>query len=229
MDHHCRTYLPITLPIHFNRSTRLIHLNPFLAWLNNCIGHFNHRYFFMFCIFAWLGTLLVIVFGIPVALNHYLNVDVFSEHFQLSKLFALNTYLNASTNLDPSIVEMDDYMQTTFFDTLKADYQNVKNNFIIFELLLTVSAFVAIGVLMGWHARMITNGETCIESLRNKKERLRLRGARERFFNPFDKGRKNNWRRFFGLNQKGIRLRHVFFPSTHKPWNDGIEWDMLYD
>lgn len=82
---------------------------------------------------------------------------------------------------------------------------------------------------MSWHLKMITNGETCIESLRNKKERLRLKGTRERFFNPFDEGWKNNWRRFFGLDRKEIGLRHVFFPSTHKPTNDGIQWDIYYE
>lgn len=25
------------------------------AWLNNCVGHYNHRYFFSFCFFMTLG------------------------------------------------------------------------------------------------------------------------------------------------------------------------------
>lgn len=82
---------------------------------------------------------------------------------------------------------------------------------------------------MLWHARMITNGETCIEALRNKKERRRLKGTRQKFFNPFDKGWKRNWRRFFGLDQPGIGLRNVLLPSNHKPFGNGIDWDFFYD
>ena len=179
--------------------------------------------------FAWLGTIFVIVFGIPLALNHYFGIDVYDRHFHASSLFDLNNYLNASARLDPVVVDMDYYMQVEFFDALKVNYQKLKNNCIIFELLLTATAFVAIGGLMFWHARMITNGETCIESLRNKKERSRLKGTGVRFVNPFDKGWRNNWRRFFGLDQRGIGLRHVLLPSAHKPLGDGIEWEMFFD
>lgn len=183
----------------------------------------------MFCMFAWLGTIFVIVFGIPIALGHYFSLDIYDQHFHILTLFDLNNYLNSTGQVDASIAAMDQYMQTEFFDAVNVNYSNFKNNCIIFELLLTVSAFFAIGGLMLWHARMITNGETCIESLRNKKERQRLRGTGIRFVNPFDKGRRNNWRRFFGLDQPGIGLRHVLFPSAHKPLGDGIEWDMFFD
>ena len=175
--------------------------------------------------FAWLGTIFVMLFGLPVLLNHYFNIDMNNQDFQFIDLFSFDCYLNASAKLDPIILEMDYYMQTNYFDSIKMNYSNVKNDCIIFMILLTVSAFVAIGGLMGWHAGLITRGETCIESLRNKKERIRFKKLKQRFVNPFDKGSKNNWRRFFGLDQEGITLRRVLFPSTHKPFGDGIVWD----
>lgn len=178
--------------------------------------------------FAWSGTIFVVLFGIPLALNHYFNIDIYDSDFQIYDLFDYNNYLNSSKKVDPAIIAMDEYMQTEYFDSIKMNYQNVKNNCLIFEILLTASAFFAIGGLMAWHAKMITNGETCIESLRNKKERLKLKGTNKRFINPFDKGWKNNWRRFFGLNQKDIGWRCVFFPSNHKPDGDGIEWQINF-
>lgn len=195
----------------------------------DCIGHFNHRYFFMFCMFAWLGTLFVIVFGLPIALNHFYNMDIFDDQFKVSELFQLANYLNASTKLDKVMVETDEYMQIKYFTPIKMNYQNVKNNFVIFELLLTVAAFIAIAGLMAWHARMINRGETCIESLRNKKERARSKMNGERFVNPFDKGALNNWKRFFGLDQDNVGLRCLFFPSRHKPTGNAIDWpDISY-
>uniref|UniRef100_A0A8C3HD27 Palmitoyltransferase n=1 Tax=Chrysemys picta bellii TaxID=8478 RepID=A0A8C3HD27_CHRPI len=31
--------------------------NPGAAWLNNCVGHYNHRYFFSFCLFMTMGCI----------------------------------------------------------------------------------------------------------------------------------------------------------------------------
>lgn len=39
-------------------------------WLNNCIGHFNHRYFYFFCVYTWIGTIFVMIFGVFVAVDH---------------------------------------------------------------------------------------------------------------------------------------------------------------
>ena len=46
-------------------------LNEVTAWMNNCIGFYNHRYFIMFCVFMWLGTLYVC----------FTSFDLFTYHF----------------------------------------------------------------------------------------------------------------------------------------------------
>ncbi|CAB0013472.1 unnamed protein product, partial [Nesidiocoris tenuis] len=37
------------------------------AWLNNCVGHYNHRYFFMYMVFIALSTLFIMIFGAEIA------------------------------------------------------------------------------------------------------------------------------------------------------------------
>lgn len=41
------------------------------AWLNNCVGHFNHRYFFLFCLYMWLGTVYVSICAYPLFKVHF--------------------------------------------------------------------------------------------------------------------------------------------------------------
>lgn len=63
----------------------------FLAWLNNCVGHFNHRYFFMFCIYAWCGVIFVMLFGIPVAYDHFFGTAEVINSFVV-KLFFMTCF-----------------------------------------------------------------------------------------------------------------------------------------
>lgn len=37
------------------------------AWLNNCVGYANHRYFFMYMLFTVVGSLFIILFGLGIA------------------------------------------------------------------------------------------------------------------------------------------------------------------
>lgn len=46
MDHHCRTLL-LTLS----------------AWINNCVGHYNFRYFFLFLVYITLGCIIFSIFS----------------------------------------------------------------------------------------------------------------------------------------------------------------------
>jgi palmitoyltransferase len=33
------------------------------AWLNNCVGHYNHRYFFLYMVYVVTGCFYIILFG----------------------------------------------------------------------------------------------------------------------------------------------------------------------
>nr|CAD7402477.1 unnamed protein product [Timema poppensis] len=45
--------------------------------------------------------------------------------------------------------------------------------------------------------------------------------------NPYNFGRKKNWRIFLGL-VRGRTWRHVVFPSNHKPVGIGLTWDTVH-
>ena len=38
-------------------------------WINNCVGHFNHRYFVLFLTWLGLGCLYVSMFSVPILFN----------------------------------------------------------------------------------------------------------------------------------------------------------------
>lgn len=41
----------------------------FTAWLNNCVGYANHRYFFMYMLYTVIGSIFLIIFGLELAYN----------------------------------------------------------------------------------------------------------------------------------------------------------------
>lgn len=52
----------------------------FSAWLNNCVGYGNHRYFFLYMLYTVVGSLFLIMFGLEIAYNVlWLGDDEWSE------------------------------------------------------------------------------------------------------------------------------------------------------
>lgn len=47
-----------------------------LAWLNNCVGHFNHRYFFSFCLYMTMGCMYCSVSCKDMFIEAYNAVEV---------------------------------------------------------------------------------------------------------------------------------------------------------
>lgn len=43
-----------------------------VAWLNNCVGFYNHRYFFLFMVYMTLGCLFIIIFGADIVFKEIL-------------------------------------------------------------------------------------------------------------------------------------------------------------
>ncbi|XP_077992839.1 palmitoyltransferase ZDHHC16-like [Glandiceps talaboti] len=92
--HHCRICKRCTL--------KMDHHCP---WLNNCIGHYNHRYFVQFCVFTSLGTTYLAIAVWPLFYEEYFATPEHSDidengvaRFQIS-LFGLKSIIQVETFL----------------------------------------------------------------------------------------------------------------------------------
>lgn len=66
MDHHCRNW----------HRPRVI-TSPFVslpAWINTCVGHFNHRYFLLMIFYVFLGTTIFATQSLFMNWNPIFNV-----------------------------------------------------------------------------------------------------------------------------------------------------------
>lgn len=59
----CSIYGKVSL---FALVTKIFLNNP-VAWLNNCVGYYNHRYFFLYMMYMVVGVLFLIIFGFEIA------------------------------------------------------------------------------------------------------------------------------------------------------------------
>ena len=58
MDHHCR-----------NLKVIVIFLNIYKAWINNCVGHQNQRFFLLMLFYLVIGTGFYSMVSLPIAFN----------------------------------------------------------------------------------------------------------------------------------------------------------------
>lgn len=98
---------------------------------------------------------------------------------------------------------------------------------IIYMWVLTSTVGVALGALTVWHAFLISRGETSIERHINKKEGKRLQAWGKVYRNPFNYGKLNNWKVFFGVEKRSHWVTRVLLPSGHMPHGDGLTWDIF--
>ena len=79
-----------------------------------------------------------------------------------------------------------------------------RRKLIILAALICVTTFLTLGTLTWWHAGLISRGETSIEAHINSTETEKFKAQGKVYRNPYDFGRKENWRIFFGLNKEWV-------------------------
>uniref|UniRef100_A0A1A8RJI3 Palmitoyltransferase n=2 Tax=Nothobranchius rachovii TaxID=451742 RepID=A0A1A8RJI3_9TELE len=60
-------------------SICILKMDHHCPWLNNCVGHFNHRYFFSFCLYMTLGCIYCSISSINMFLEAYNAVESYFQ------------------------------------------------------------------------------------------------------------------------------------------------------
>nr|CAB3267898.1 probable palmitoyltransferase ZDHHC16 [Phallusia mammillata] len=186
-------------------------------WLNNCVGHFNHRYFICFCIFMLLGTTYVSIS----------SWALFRDCFRFfEKLFDIKKSIYSFFGSDVAEGIHGVKLRHALNINICAKKDRFFNSSTVFLWILCSAVTVALGCLTVWHILLITWGETSIEKLINDRERFRLKKLRLKFLNPYNFGYMGNWKKLLGFTDFRSFVLHVLLPSTHAPNEDGIVWTM---
>ncbi|XP_028824784.1 palmitoyltransferase ZDHHC16A-like isoform X1 [Denticeps clupeoides] len=205
-------------------NTCILKMDHHCPWLNNCVGHFNHRYFFSFCLFMTLGCMYCSISGRTLFINAYHAI----EHFKHLEVEQPGVPVKG-VGLLIGIVPPEAMTKKSSYNTPPPPYTFKDKMFhksIIYMWVLTSTVAVALGGLTLWHAMLISRGETSIERHINKKEAKRLAKHGKVYRNPFNYGRLNNWKIFFGVEKTSHWLTRVLLPSSHAPYGDGLTWDI---
>uniref|UniRef100_A0A8B9LGS9 Palmitoyltransferase n=1 Tax=Astyanax mexicanus TaxID=7994 RepID=A0A8B9LGS9_ASTMX len=205
-------------------NTCILKMDHHCPWLNNCVGHFNHRYFFSFCLYMTLGCLYCSVSGRTLFIDAYNAIDHF-KHMDVEKQGVPVTGVGLLIGIVPQ-----EPMTVKSYHTSSTPYTFKDRMFhksVIYMWVLTSTVAVALGGLTVWHAILISRGETSIERHINSKEAkyMTKRGKVDRS-NPYNYGKLNNWKVFFGVEKKSHWLTRVLLPSGHVPYGDGLAWDI---
>ncbi|XP_064086800.1 palmitoyltransferase ZDHHC16-like [Macrobrachium nipponense] len=204
-------------------------------WLNNCVGHYNHRYFFMYMVYMTAGTIFIMSLGFEIA---YQEIWIGGESGPgLSEAFdyvmeeeeeVLEGYPARVNGTHMIPVYGGTTGSPVPFEPSAEEIEKERIHYwyrfsIMYCGMITTGVFFSLGGLASWHSRLISRGETSIESHINKKEMERLAKINQIYQNPYDFGAKENWRIFLGM-VNGRGLLHVLFPSTHLASGNGLTW-----
>ncbi|XP_050497182.1 palmitoyltransferase ZDHHC16B [Diabrotica virgifera virgifera] len=204
----------------------ILKMDHHCPWINNCVGFKNHRYFFLYMVFLIVGVLFVISCGFDIA---YTTIMLTPSDMDDPELEGHPVKFNKTGALIP--VTDVQYLDSSLFDE-ESSYEYInpwKKRAIIYMALINCGVLLAIGMLSLWHSQLISKGETCIEANINKAETARLKELGRKYANPYNFGRKKNWKIFLGLVQGRTFWKHVLLPSAHEPIGDGLKWHTIHD
>lgn len=198
----------------------ILKMDHHCPWLNNCVGHHNHRYFFLFCVYMWFGTIYV----------SWVGHDLFRQHFYGDKPTPFPAAFYPLNALHDSIYNPKDKTEpkSMIINDEPPDQENYLDYYyhiaVLYQFILCSGVTLALGLLMLWHAKLISSGETSIEVHINKSQRQKYKKKNLVYKNPYDYGFKKNWQVFLGFSNLRSFCLKVLLPSTHLPEGNGLTW-----
>ncbi|XP_072931082.1 palmitoyltransferase ZDHHC16 [Epargyreus clarus] len=201
-------------------------------WLNNCVGYYNARHFYLYMVYMVAGVTFVIIAGIDLGYQViWVNDTGGIIPNNDPDLIGHPVRINQSGALVPVdvIVEYDSINSPRehilpvppITEAQRITAHHWKRKAVIFVAVTCVSVFMALGTLTIMHGKNIGRGETSVEAHINATLR---KTQKCKFRNPYDFGRRKNWKLFFGLTQGRTFWRHVLLPSGHAPAGNGLTW-----
>ncbi|KAK2712938.1 hypothetical protein QYM36_011588 [Artemia franciscana] len=140
----------------------VLRMDHHCPWLNNCVGHQNHRYFYLFMVYICIGCAFIVFLGYEIGME-----EMFGMKTQKSEVEGFAVSNNGTHYI--SLVE------SHAIENQAPRPRNWRRSAIIFEALITVAVFLALGALTLWHTRLITRNETSIEALENSDVRNKMK------------------------------------------------------
>lgn len=206
----------------------ILKMDHHCPWLNNCVGYANHRHFYLYMVFMVVGTLFLIIFGFDLA---YQEIWLTPDYSDEPELEGHPVKFNKTGAMIP-VTELFNPLTNGYQDEeypSKPEQNPWRRRSIIYMALINTGVLLALGGLALWHGRLIASGETSIESNINVAETKRLSELGKIYVNPYNFGKRKNWRIFLGLVQQRSWFWHVFLPSKHHPVGDGLTWPTIHD
>lgn len=218
-------------------KTCILKMDHHCPWLNQCVGFWNHRYFFLYMAYTSLGIIFIAVFGCKIgyeALWLYADDETWTET-ENEKLVGHPVRFNLTGHVIP-VTEMNDYEHDGIYPRVHnlpeieiPLYTATHRRMVLFMALTCIGVLLSLGILTIMHAKQIHRGETSIEVYKNKDETERLAKLNRKFINPYDFGPRENWRIFLGLSDGRTFVRHILFPSRHKPEGNGLVFRKIWE